>query len=92
MLDLFAMYMVHLGMGHTLLHFTIKEGTIWKYLNKAAKIIKARQQMYKMQNPNAQIDWYHLLLHYGESQIAPPLRFALTKSSDGRIFPTVASP
>jgi hypothetical protein len=37
MLDLFAIYTVHLGMDHTLLHFTIKEGTIWKYLNEAAK-------------------------------------------------------
>jgi hypothetical protein len=42
MLDLFAMYTVHLRMGLTLLHFTIKEGTIQKYLNEAAKIIKAR--------------------------------------------------
>jgi hypothetical protein len=79
MLNLFAMYMVHLGIGHTLLHFTIKEGTIRKYLNEAGKVIKAGQQvvrghlvvlsvsarpaavqdsgqqMYKMQNPNAQI-------------------------------------
>jgi hypothetical protein len=41
-LDLFAMYMVQLSMDHTLLHFTIKEGTIRKYLNEAGKIIKAR--------------------------------------------------
>lgn len=77
MLDLFAMYTVHLGMGHTLKHFTIKEGTIRKYLNEAAKIIKARRQTYKMQNPNAQIDWYHPLHHYGESQIAPAIKVCL---------------
>jgi hypothetical protein len=64
-------------MGHTLLHFTIKEGTIRKYLNEAGKIIKARQQMYKMQNPNAEIDWYNLLHHYGESQIAPAITVCL---------------
>jgi hypothetical protein len=74
MLDLFAMYTVHLGMGHTLLHFTIKEGTIRKYLIEAGEIIKARRQMYKMQNLNAQIDWYNPLHHYG---IAPAIKVCL---------------
>jgi hypothetical protein len=72
-IDLFAMYTVHLSIGHTLLHFTIKGGTIGKYLNEAATIIKVHQQIYKMQNPNAQLDWYHQLHHYGESQIAPAM-------------------
>jgi hypothetical protein len=41
MFNLFAMYMVHLGIGHTLLHFTIKEGTIRKHLNEMGKSILA---------------------------------------------------
>jgi hypothetical protein len=77
MLDLFAMYTVHLGMGHTLMHFTIKEGTIRKYLNEAGKLIMSRRQTYKMQNPQAQLDWYHPLRHYGESQMAPAIKVCL---------------
>jgi hypothetical protein len=79
MLDLFAMYMVHLGMGHTLLHFTIKEGTIQKYLNKAGKIIMARPQIYKTKFPQAQLDWYHPLHHYRESQMAPAIKICLNE-------------
>jgi hypothetical protein len=92
MLDLFAMYTVHLGMGHTLLHFTIKEGTIRKYLNEAAKIIKARRQMYKMQNPNAQIDWYHPLHHYDELQIAPAIKVCLDEIKQWENVPNRREP
>jgi hypothetical protein len=77
MFDLFAMYTVHLGMGHTLLYHTIKEATIRRYLNEAASSILERRQNYKLRFPQVQLSWFHPLRHHGESKMAPAITACL---------------
>jgi hypothetical protein len=77
MFDLFAMYTVHLGMGHTLLYYTIKEATIRRYLNEAASSIVETRQNYKLHFPQAQLSWFHPLRHHGESKMAPAITACL---------------
>ena len=73
MFVLFAMYVVHLGMGHTLLCKTIKEATIRRYLNEAGTRILESRQNYKMRFPQAQLTWFHPLRNHGESKMAPAI-------------------
>jgi hypothetical protein len=77
MFDLFAMYSVHLGMGHSLLCKTIKEGTIRKYLNEAALRVLETRQTYKLRHPQAQLSWYHPCRNHGASRFAPAIQLCL---------------
>jgi hypothetical protein len=91
MFVLFAMYVVHLGMGHTLLYHTIKEETIRQYLNEAGTRILESRQNYKMRFPQAQLTWFHPLRNHGESKMAPGITDCLNKISGGKTCPTAAS-
>jgi hypothetical protein len=48
-----AMYVVYLGMGHTLLCKTIKAKTIRTYVSEAAKLIQRRHETYAKAHPQA---------------------------------------
>jgi len=69
MFHLFAMYIVFLGMGHTLLCKTIKADTIRRYIADAAKQIQTRRQAYIRAHPDAHLPWLSLIRAHGDSQM-----------------------
>jgi hypothetical protein len=71
MFIIFAMYVVHLGMGHTLLCKTIKSGTIRKYVKQAASKLQARRQSYQRHHPNTILPWFSPIRAHGDTKIAP---------------------
>jgi hypothetical protein len=71
MFHLFAMYVVFLGMGHTLLCKTIKADTIRRYVAAAAKQVqKRRQSSYTRTHPNVSLPWISPIRPHGDSQMA----------------------
>jgi len=72
---IFAMYMVYLGLGHTLLCKTIKSGTIKKYIREAAKKIQKRRQLYQSIHPNnpTPLSWFSPIRPHGDNKMAPEI-------------------
>jgi hypothetical protein len=58
MFALMAMYVVYLGMGHTLLCKTIKAKTIRGYVGEAAKLIQSRRKAYARMHPQSGLIWF----------------------------------
>ena len=77
MVDLFAMYVVHLGMGHTLLAKSIKSETIRRYINEAGTSVLERRQIHQRKFPQVQFTWFHPCRNHGESKAAPTITACL---------------
>jgi hypothetical protein len=77
MFGLMAMFVVHLGMGHSLLAKSIKSGTIRRYVAEAASIIVERRQIHQMKFPQVQLAWFHPCKHHGDNRNAPPIQLCI---------------
>jgi hypothetical protein len=71
---IFAMYMVYLGLGHTLLCKTIKSGTILLYVHAAGNRMMDRRQRYSQAFPKANLTWFHPCQKHGGTTIAPEIQ------------------
>jgi hypothetical protein len=67
------MYVVHLGLGHTLLCKTIKSRTISIYVQRAADRVMERRQRYALAHPKANLAWLHPTLPHGSTSRAPEI-------------------
>jgi hypothetical protein len=73
-----AMFVVHLGMGHSLLLAkSIKSAMICKYVTEAASVIFQRRQINQMKFPQVQLAWFHPCKHHGENRMAPPIQLCI---------------
>ena len=72
-----AMYVVHLGMGHTLLARSIKSATIRRYVAEAGTSVLDCRQTHQMKFPQVQLTWFHPCKHHGDSKMAPPIQVCL---------------
>jgi len=72
-----AMYVVYLGMGHTLLFKTIKARTISNYLSDAAKLIQKRREAHVKAHPQAGLTWFCPIRAHGATVLAPPIASSL---------------
>jgi hypothetical protein len=71
---IFAMYVVYLGLGHTLLCKTIKSGTISLYVRAASNRMMDRRQRYSQTFPKANLTWFHPCRKHGSTTIAPEIQ------------------
>lgn len=69
----FAMYVVYLGMGHTLLCKTIKSKTIKNYVNDAATAVQQRREAYARAHPSTTLPWLSPIRTHGDNKIATPI-------------------
>ena len=72
-----AMYVVYLGMGHTLLCKTIKAKTIHTYVSEAAKLIQRRRETYAKVHPQAGLTWFSPICAHGSAVLAPEITACL---------------
>jgi hypothetical protein len=73
MFKLFAMYVVYLGMGHTLLCKTVKSRTIKSYVTDAAIAIQRRREAYARAHPGISLSWFSPIRSHGDNKLAPPI-------------------
>jgi hypothetical protein len=64
------MYVVYLGMGHTLLCKTIKSTTIKRYVTEAAARVQKRRQDYSRIHPKASLTWFSPIRTHGDNKLA----------------------
>jgi len=77
MFTLMAMYVVYLGMGHTLLCRTIKAKTIRGYVGDAAKLIQKRREAYAQAHPQSGLTWFSPIRPHGSLTMAPEITACL---------------
>jgi hypothetical protein len=73
MFKIMAMYIVYLGMGHTLLCKTVKARTVKNYVSEAAKAIQNRRQQYMHTHPGIILPWLSPIRAHGETRLAPDI-------------------
>ena len=71
------MYVVFLGMGHTLLCKTIKSDTIKRYVRAAAAQVQKRREAYVRTHPQTPLSWFYPLRAHGDIQWATPVQDCL---------------
>lgn len=77
MFYLFAMYVVYLGMGHTLLCKTIKSQTIKHYVTDAAAAVQRRREAYARAHPSIPLSWLSPIRTHGNNRLAAPITHCL---------------
>ena len=77
MVDIMAMYVVYLGMGHTLLFKTIKARTIRNYLSDAAKLIQKRRKAHVKAHPQVGLTWFCPIRAHRATIMAPLIASSL---------------
>jgi hypothetical protein len=77
MVQIMAMYVAYLGMGHTLMFKTIKARTVRIYLSEAAKLIQKRREAHVMAHPQAGLTWFCPTRTHGATTFAPPIASVL---------------
>jgi hypothetical protein len=76
---IFSMYVVHLGLGHTLQCKTIMSGTISRYINQAANRIMEFRQRHALAFPKSNLTWFHPCRRHGSSKMAPEIQSCLAE-------------
>jgi hypothetical protein len=74
---IFAMYVVYLGMGHTLLCKTVKSRTIKSYVTDAAATVQRRREAYARAHPSTTLSWFCPIRPHGDTKFAPPIAACL---------------
>jgi hypothetical protein len=74
---IFAMYVVYLGMGHTLLCKTVKCRTIKSYVTDAAATVQQRREAYARAHPSVMLSWFSPIRSHGDTKLAPPITACL---------------
>jgi hypothetical protein len=67
------MYVVYLGLGHTLLCKTAKSSTIKRYLTEAASRIQQRRKAHLLAHPRANLPWLSPIRTHGDNKLAPEI-------------------
>ena len=69
----FAMYVVYLGMGYTLMCKTMKSGTIKCYITDAMAQVQKQCQTYLHNHPSATLSWISPIQMHGDNKMAPEI-------------------
>ena len=73
MFGFFAMYVVFLGMGHTLLCKTVKSATIKRYVAAAAAQVQKNREVYARLHPEITLPWFCPIRAHGATRMAPDI-------------------